>query len=165
MSNEYRLTLFLPGGMVKIENNEVEVAMERKLTSHELATIGVINEAVARLSNGHFTHYEHSPKSFENPQEMLKCEWLRSGNLKVHGPTQVVYHLCDSTQQALDEHRTFTCYRKLLAFIPKTRPAKFKPISMTATEQEFIQVTEEHPYFDDDSNDPKETDIEGTTHV
>lgn len=140
ITGSYRLTFFLPGGMVKIENNEVEVAMERNLTSHELAVVGVINEAVARLNNGHFTHYEHSPKSFENPQEMIKCEWLRSGNLKIHGPTKVLYHLVETTQEALDEHRTFTCYRKLLPLIPKSRVVSpIKAADLTDKEKSILE--------------------------
>lgn len=122
MSSDYRCTLFLPGGMAKIEYGQVEIVLHgRKLSSHELAAIATINEMVERLKNGHFTSYEADLKSFENPNEIMKCEWLRSGNLKVHGPTNSSYRFVITVPMAIAEKRTFTCYRAMLAELPKAR--------------------------------------------
>ena len=119
---EYRCTFFLGGGFVKIERGEVEVYMrERNLTRDEMAVAAMINEAISRLKNGKLVKYDFDFRSLEDTQGIVKCEWLRSGNLKVHGPVNKVYMHCLTIQDVMAAHRTFTCPKALLGLLPKRR--------------------------------------------
>lgn len=123
----YSVAFMMDGGIVDIKQEEgIVVTMNRPLTADEMAVAGTINEMLARLRNGKFVSYDFDPRSFEDAQSIIKCEWLRSGALKIHGPTPKPYHHCESVDLAVKEHRTFTCLRSLLAFLPPSREERRK---------------------------------------
>jgi len=118
----YTCTFFMPKGFVKFEEGKVEIQVpDSFLTPAELATVAVINEAIERLKDGRLVRYDFDYHSFENMKELYKCEWLRSGNLKIHGPTDKEYLHCEKIVDAMRAHRTFTCPHSLAIALPKTR--------------------------------------------
>ena len=124
MSGEYKVTIFFPNGVISISETGVcEIAMSDNstLTADEMAAIGGISEIMTRLRTGKFVSYDFNPLSFEDQARMYKCEWLRSNNLKVHGPTDKPYRYCVSKEEALKKSRTFTCPKSLIALLPNHR--------------------------------------------
>lgn len=97
----------------------VEFVNSSTITADEMAMVAIINESLARILNGKVVNYNAELPSFSSQEEVVKCEWLRSGNLKVHGPTDKQYHYVDTEADALLEPRTFTCPRRLLPALPK----------------------------------------------
>lgn len=121
---QYECTLKIPVGMVIIDaegNHEIIVAEGQKITADEMAVVGAINELLAKLRFGKLIEYSPVLGSFQNDKEVIKCEWLRSGNLKIHGSTKVVYHYAETAERAMSERRTFTCPRSLISSLPKHR--------------------------------------------
>lgn len=127
----YHAAVFVPCGAVEIdEDGNINIAVnEKKMTSEELAAIAVISEVLARLRNGKFIDYSFNIKSFENSTALVKCEWLRSGNLKIHGPTDRPYEHAESVDEAIQRHRTFTCSVSISALLPKRREYKAEGVS------------------------------------
>ena len=118
----YNVNLMLEGGIVELsEDQTITVTMNRSLTFDEMAVIATMGEMLRRLKDGKLISYDFNPKSFETGQELIKCEWKRSGNLKVHGRADKPRRFVQSVEDAVKEHRSFTCYRSLVSFLPSHR--------------------------------------------
>jgi hypothetical protein len=116
----YDVSVGMDGGLVRLDGDSgtIEVVMNRNLTSDEMAVIAAINEMIRRLKDGKLVSYDFNPKSFEHGQELVRCEWNRSGSLRVHGTTTKARRFVQTVEAAVQEHRSFTCYRGLIQFLP-----------------------------------------------
>lgn len=122
----YKCTVIMPNGIVKVEEKTVEISVRsgQALTLDELAAIAAITETIRMLRSGKFVHYEFNPTNLADENKLVKCEWLRSGNLKIHGNTDKLYRYVETYEEAMLEQRTFTCRRSLLAKLPLTKKGK-----------------------------------------
>lgn len=124
MPGEYKANFFFPAGVITVEDDgriDISVSTGKKMTSEELAAAAIISEMLTRLRSGKFVRYDFNAQSFEDETRLVKCEWLRSGNLKIHGPADKQYDHAENKEQALSKHRTFTCSVALSKLIPKKR--------------------------------------------
>jgi hypothetical protein len=122
--NEYRLNFYLPRGIVNIANDgtvEMALAPECKLTRDEHAALAMMAQLLAKLQTGKLVDYDIKLASFEDNQELVKCEWLDSGNLKLHGPTTKTYRFSEDVEQAMNQARVFTCVRSIYKLLPRRR--------------------------------------------
>jgi len=121
-----RIAISLSGdrGLIVIEDGKMKLTLSRNnlLTSDEVAVIACISELNRRLSSGKIVYYDFDAKSFENmAKDIVKCEWLRSGNLKVHGLTDSKRRWCETIDEAIWQPRTFTCNRSMSILLPPHR--------------------------------------------
>jgi hypothetical protein len=123
-----------PGIVVRIVstgNIDISSDGEQQIKPEEFAAISIISEVLSRLRNGKMIEYKFDGDSFDNEAVYYKCEWLRSGNLKVHGPTDrrsaSILKLCETVESALQQRRSFVCPKYLVELIPKKRKKLYKP--------------------------------------
>ena len=126
MSGEYKASFIFPNGIVTYDNDQIEVAVGRgkTMSADEFAAAAIISEVLTRLRGGKFVSYDFNAKSFEDEARLVKCEWLKSGNLKIHGPTEKQHDHADTVEEAMHKHRTFTCSVSVSRLIPKKRVVK-----------------------------------------
>lgn len=121
----YKCTFYTPrGDVISINPTNCEVVSQQHisiLTAEELAVVANISQCIARLQNGKLVEYNFQPNSFEDPSEIIRLEWLESGNLKNCGPVKKIYNLVDTVNDALISKRVFCCERKLVSSLPKRR--------------------------------------------
>lgn len=122
--SSYSCSFSFPAGMINYTEDgivEVIIPAGRTITPAEMAAAAAIGEIITRLRSGKMVKYVMNPNSFVDQSQLMKCEWLRSGNLKVHGPTDKVYRFVETRDAAVQEQRTFTCKQYLIAVLPKHR--------------------------------------------
>lgn len=121
---KYRCTLYLPKGMIVIDNDGmVEVVTgDHKLTPDEFSIAASIAQLLSRLRNGRVVEFNLQPDSFNNPNQVIKAEWLKkSGNLRHRGVTEKLYNYVKTSEAAMTSKGVFTCTQELFNTLPKKR--------------------------------------------
>lgn len=105
-----------------------DIIINGELTSDQMAGIAMINEILRRLRSGRLVQYDFDPIMLDNEERLVHCEWLKSGNLKIHKnndgsleiPTRRWNHAW-TRAEAMSRARGFTCTLSLLQMLPRRR--------------------------------------------
>lgn len=105
-----------------------KVSGHGSLTGDELAGLAMINEILRRLRTGKLLTYDFDPIALTNDQEIVLCEWLKSGNLKINTTADGNYYHpprrwqhADTIEDATTRDRSFSCTLALAMLLPKRR--------------------------------------------
>lgn len=105
-----------------------DVVFNGEVTSDQMAALAMINEILRRLRSGRLIQYDFDPLSLDNEERLVHCEWLPSGNLKMHKnkdgslevPTRKWHHAWTQAE-AMSRPRGFTCLLSLAQTLPRRR--------------------------------------------
>lgn len=120
---DYKLHFHLPNGLVQIHpSGATELTLpSRILTKDEMAAVAVFAQVMSKLRYGKLVHYNIKLDDFEDDDELVKCEWLRSGNLKLHGVANKIWNLVETKEVAAVQKGVFTCTRGFYKSLPRRR--------------------------------------------
>lgn len=94
-----------------------------ELSGDQLGTVQVIQKTLEQLAIGNTIDRYFNPTAYlEESRRMLKCKWLKNGNLVIveEDPARHYRHVT-TTEEAIQQKRTFTCTRSLHAALPRKR--------------------------------------------
>lgn len=113
---------------INIEPNaqgEPVVKFHGELSGQELAMINVFTQTIRCLTTQRpIDHYFNPTITDEDANQIVKCEWLRSGKLVVRQTNYgKKFQHALTVSEALTKRRIFTCPRYLLRQLPRRRSA------------------------------------------
>ena len=107
-------------GLVKIDGDgTVEIVGD--LSSEEMAVAATITQCLVCLRNGRLVDFKIDPNSFTLADEIVKCQWMPSGNLLHRGKADKHYQYATTAEEAMSRRGVFTCQEKLYLLLPKKR--------------------------------------------
>lgn len=109
--------------IVSEDGGEPLVSQRGTITANEHAAVHVIAETMRALATGRPVDHLFNPTINEEEEKIVvKCRWMKSGNLRIldEGPVKKFKH-ADTLEEALERHRVFTCTRSLLRRLPRKR--------------------------------------------
>lgn len=124
MSVNYEVTMMFRDVTVRIEcvRGQPAIRISGDVSANELAGLHGILEIIQCLSTGkeigpHFNPTENHAEE----DQVIKCMWDRSGNLRIVGPTDRFHQHAETVDDALKRNRVFTTTRRISKKLPLKR--------------------------------------------
>lgn len=91
-------------------------------TQEQLAALNIIFETAKCLESGRSLDRHFNPVQGENKYQLVKCEWLASGNLVLRDEKATKhYQHAESTEEAMKRRGVFTTMLDIFNNLPKRR--------------------------------------------
>lgn len=121
-SKKYDAIMTINNTSVVINANGINIPASNNFSRSEMNGIALIGEILHRLRTDKSLDVEVPNEVMIVVDPLVMCEWLDSGNLKIHQdrPTRKWKH-CSNEVQAIAADRSFTCSESLSKAIPKSR--------------------------------------------
>lgn len=132
MNSKIEASLYLGDNFIKIEQapdgtNSLLVKStgpggEATFNANEQNAITAIVNTLTALSSGKVIDQYFNPTHDEADDELVvKCEWMRSGKLRLHGVATRSFNFCNTTTAALGKNRMFTCPKRVYRNLPERK--------------------------------------------
>ncbi len=121
---DFKATLSTGNGSLFVNIGKEIEFLGRTLSHQEISAVALIAQIVEKLNTEELELSISANVKDSNlilSDDVVRCEWMRSGNLMLRGKAEKHVNFCETPEEAISKKGVFTCAMCVYMQLPKNR--------------------------------------------